>query len=502
MPRTTVVLLFGVGLAFLAAGARPDNAVAAASFAPQVSLPEHATLQEAVRSLQQAGFRVVAADLSAVRPEPVLRNAADAVPLEDALRVVSMTYDRCWLVRGRSLALQRRYSNPEEDPGLEMGELRQATADIYGLIAPYTPDTDGIGDIRAHNAFVASINGGQQQRMLGEGLSFRDLSPAQQAAWLKINHYHAFSDGARELYRAERFMALWGQVTVEDLPLNGRSHFQLACYFPDAARPGGRNSRVFKVALGAGATAQRRRNSPEGMELPAIAAPGSLRQAWSLPVQQIDLGSLIQKLQDTGGPKVEYPTYARQRTFWIGSKGGTRADVLLALADMWGWELAPTEHGYFLGRPHLSPAKDVVELYAKLRHALPPTVRHLIAARSENAWARDARQGELLLEGVSRAVGKDWSRFPPTQLDPDNQRRLANLVVRDELSDWYAVRGRTERPPAWLTSPEQGVFRLRGPLGPDLHPQLDFMMEYQGPDGQKRFNGGWGWAVNTSTLKD
>jgi hypothetical protein len=469
---------------------------AAPGEAPQsVSLARGADLEAVVAALGRGGA-VVVADVSAVRR--ALREPLQEAPLEQALGRISLDFDRFVLRRGKTLVLQRRYSDPDEDAGLELEELRAAALDMDRLIQPFTPRMGIAEYIEAKRQFIAALTPEQEQRMLGGGLPFRDLPARQQAMWLEINTTDGYMDSVQELRRARLCLTQWDRAAFRDLASSDSpKRRDLAVMFPDPQGIRGEDLiALHGPGLGPPANVRGRQPRAEGLELPPAGEkpPARLRARWPLPVQQMDLESLAQKLREEGGPKLEFPAYARARTFWIVSSGGTRAEVLSALADLWGWELSPTRSGFALGRPQFSPAKGIADLQFKLRRAVPPALRHMIVARLvESSTERSMRQMSLLVQAVDRVAGREWKRFPVTQLDEESQRRLANQAALHAIGFWYTSHGEREQPKVWLTNPERGIFKLSGPLGPDQHPTILFLVK-----DDRGMETGWGWAVGTA----
>jgi hypothetical protein len=464
--------------------------------APQtVSLARSADLEAVVTALGRAGC-VVVADVSTIRR--TLREPLQEVPLDQALGRISLDFDRFVLRRGKTLVLQRRYSDPDEDAGLEIAELRAAAVDMDRLIQPFAPQLRaGPETIGAMDAFIAALTPEQEQRMLGGGLPFRELSARQQEMWLELNADQAYGTAVMELRRARLCFTQWERATLEDIASKSFPRRFLIVTFADPAGVEGKDGIAIQTpGLGPPVNVRGRQPRSEGVELPPAGEkpPARLRARWPLPVQQMDLETLAQKLREDGGPKLEIPTYARARTVWIVSNGGTRAEVLAALADLWGWELSPTRSGYALGRPRLAPARDAADLRLKLRRAVPPALRHMIVALlGESANERWARQMSLLVEGAHRVAGREWKRFPVTQLDEVSQRRLANEAALRTFGSWYSSYGVQAQPDVWLTNPERGIFKLSGPLGPGRHPRILFLVK-----DDRGMETGWGWSVGTA----
>ena len=460
---------------------------------PKVSVASGAGLKETVEALARATGGVAVAE--SARQKRKLVGRIQEAPLDEALRKVADDLDRFWVVRGTAVSLQLRYSDPDEGPGVEFEEVKAAAKDLDRLIGAVAPKFPGVSYTVAKEQFVASITPEQQRRMIDGGLPLAELPRAQRDAFLRISLSHAYDDTARELRRAALCLGNWERVRVE-FGQSKVGNRWLSCRFPDREADTGVNGVMVRIP-----GAMRRTSYPrsEGLELPVLAerATRGLRPVWKLPPQEMDLASLAVALRKAGGPRLETPEYAAARKFWVCSVGATRRDVLTAVADMWGWELTLTRKGYRLARPRLRLAKGAVELHQRMRQAVPPAIWHsVVAVQRYHDTARWGRQMDLLLADAERVAGKNWRRLSPAKLSDENQRRLANLVLRGQVGAWYFGGGGRRGPRPYIVAPQQAVLHLSGPLGPDEHPLLKLLV----PIGENTV-AGWGWAVGTNTLR-
>jgi hypothetical protein len=481
-------LLWSGTLLAVAAAAAPTPGPAE----PRVTLPVGLDLESVVPQLQRGPIRVVVADPS---PAPAdLSRRLDNVPLKEALQRISLDFDRRWLRRGACLALQHRFNEPDAGPGVELEEARIAAADMYGLIRPFSPRLGGLEYTLAKARLVAALTPELQQRMIGTGIPLTEMPRDLQRAWLEINSSHAYASSVRELRRAAGCLGKWSQVVARPLGqiINGRPA-QLDMVYPD---PQGDDGRVDGVDPG-NPIANLRGYTPvaEGFELhPADKAPRSLQAPWPVAARRFRLREIAGVLKAEGGPRLTTPAYAGDREVLIASLG-SRFEVLTALADLWGWELRPEGEGFALGRPRFAAARSAVELHARLMQAVPPPIWHNMIAIRRHTRSRWGRQMALVLDDVERVHGKSWKSFRPTDLTPEAQQRLANVVFMRQVSHWWSSAGPRDRPPPWIVTPERGVLRLGGPLGPGLHPMLRF--EVTDDNGQTWM---WGWAVGTAKI--
>src|SRR5205807_1765255 len=136
MSATARIVLAGLAV-MLAAAAAAGQKPPPGGPPPDVSAHRGADLRAAVAALNAAAPGAVAADATAVARS--LERELAREPLRDALQQVSLDFDRFWVRRGRSLVLQRRYSEAAESPGLEVEELRAVARDLWRLVAPACP---------------------------------------------------------------------------------------------------------------------------------------------------------------------------------------------------------------------------------------------------------------------------------------------------------------------------------------------------------------------------
>ena len=466
---------------------------------PRITAARGATLEGVVRALEAGVKGVLVADVSAV--DSRLQDPLKDMPLNDALRRISVDFDRLCLRRGRAVALQRRFGDPDEDPGAELEELRLAAEQMYRLLGPFRPSLKpGRPSIHANMRFVASISGEQQTRMLTkEGMPFTELEGAQQAAWMEITSYQAYGDASRDFRRAMLCMRALNRGTLRETARIGerRSSVAVTVVDPEAGADDGvdipvplNNIRPY-VARAAGVDLAEKTST----------LPSTLRAAWAIPAEKLTLEGLARRLQSETGIRLEIPDYAAKRSFWIYSRGGARGEVLLALADLWGWDLTPAKEGFRLGYPRLGKARDPYELHLLIQRSLPPAVRHQMEAVQAQCTERWAKQLGLVLADADRAGDRSWKTLPVATLEETSKVRLANLIAWRLAHKGWRGYWKEQEPPGWLTKVEQGSLRLNGPLGGGKHPLLHIRVPAgQDERGITRYSS-WGWWVGTSSLE-
>lgn len=467
---------------------------------PAVSLRRGADLEATLRACEPALPAVVVAESSPGAAR--IREPLKDVPVETALKRISLDLDRCCLLRPRSLALQLRYGQPDAGRGPEWGELRQTVEDLEGLVQPFYPRLRDLGPVtRAHNAFGRSLTTAQAEKMQSGGLPLAALAPEQQRLFLEINTSHAYEDLRVKMHYVSVIMRNWKEGRIEHLTTRGMREEGMYLFVPNPEPTKLYGASRIPVRF---ADPQPWQGPPEVFSLPdpKLKSPASLRPEWTLPLQELDLETFARELRASGGPELEIEPFARQRRFWIASRAGTRGEILLALGDLWGWNLFPTSKGYRLGRARRPQAGNPRELIRQIRATVPPSLRYLLrSVRERYQNARLQRQGAAIDREAEQLAGPGWMRLPVTRLSEVGQEALAQVAVIMNLNDWMHSYAWEEEPLPWFTHPEKGILKLSGPLGPGRHPILMFDTFYEeGP--RKGQTASWGWAVGTSNIPD
>ena len=169
---------------------------------PTVTLPAGATIEQAVAEVARATGGVVVADVAV--KERTLRKPLTNASLSDALAAISVDFDRYWVWRGPNIALQLRYTDPDEPYALDHEEAQTTADELAGILSDVTPIVDQLAWLRRKYAFLDSITAAQQERMINGGLPVLALSRQQQRAVFTLNGTHAFRTAAREALNLER----------------------------------------------------------------------------------------------------------------------------------------------------------------------------------------------------------------------------------------------------------------------------------------------------------
>lgn len=457
---------------------------------PTVTLPAGSSLEEVLQLLDGQVGGVQVADVSTARR--TLASTLKDARYSQALERISQDFDRFWIRRGNTLVLQSRLRDAEDDPFLELGELKLAARDWATLVRPFAPRLGGINLISLKANFLQSLTPEQQQVAIQEGLPIAAMNPVQRQAILRINASHNWDNDDRELERARLCFEGWERLALKNLqPGEPVRQFSVSL-----ASVGGDGIGISSVR------SENRRPAPpraEGLVAEPLSGkpPSGLEPVWRIPNQNLTLGELARDLVRQGGPALELPKYAESRRLWISSASGRRWDVLRAVCDLWGWELSGTQGKYRLGRPHFSPAKDVVDLYAKMRRAVPPVLWHEARASArDSATERLGRDVEVVLNEISQHEGLGWTTYRVTALSPRAQLCLANVIAWHQYRTWWSTHEREQEPRPYVLRPENCLFKLSGELGPDKHPGATITGLTS--EGKHLW---WAWVVNSSRFE-
>jgi len=234
----------------------------------------------------------------------------------------------------------------------------------------------------------------------------------------------------------------------------------------------------------------------------------SCREPFRPAEQPAALGEIVEGIAKDNQVAIRVPAYARERRYYLFAAGSSGNAVLKALAEINGWEIYQTgKRSYALDRPRFLHTGNYRELLRNLRALVPPVVRTLLETPSDDEDSRRAGQYRswAILQDYLERRQKWHTGFQMVDLDAEQQRRLANLILVGR-----GLRGPIQfllnrEPSPLLVSPERGFFRLKGEVGPGQRPALDFYIIWKTPpknpgEGPRTWVANWGWIVNPSIL--
>jgi hypothetical protein len=472
---------------------------------PVISLPEGATLQETLAAVQRETGGSVLGEIYALERE--LETPVNA-PLTEALEAISTQMALHVVRRPGSLVFLRRYYDGRELPGLELEEIRGITETAARLVASLAPPAEGPEPIFWKRDFYRSLNAEQRTALQDGGLPFQALAEQQQQRWLRINNYYGYESLERELQHAaqmyrgwDRSRLAWLSRAVQGGGMSTRFYFEFPraglnpspglVSLPPVAQLLEKELRLSRPALGASSE-----------ERPALEErwPVNLRRAAPLVSGEIELAGLLKAATDAGAPEVQAAEHTHGRRLLAYTSGARLEDVLTGLIDLYGWELRPARGTrYTLGRPRPAPAQNAFDLHLKLRALLPPSLHLMWQDESSNLGGRALRfrhHYPAIMAEIDREQGEPWTALKVTELKPETQQRLANLLFDEQCyGTLFSIINRPE-PHHWLAFPERGYLRLEGEdTGAGSNPLLRFVVER--PDGKAD---SWGWFIGTNSL--
>lgn len=484
------------GAALMGRGASDD---------PPVSCPKGASLETVLASLARATNGIVLAD-----PPDVPRTLEAELrerPLGEALMEVSRSFHLHWRRRGNGLVFLRRLWDPRETLRLEVPELAAISADLERLIRPLVPY---VGPA-AHDylRFTRSLTPQQQEAMLSrEGMPFSGLGAEQRDLWMMLSYHGTYLGPLLDLERASRALAGWQRCRLvyrlTDTPVGGRAP-TLFFEYPGRGRDGGPSLVELPSDFRDELKAPLVQASGERLPADQAALPASFRSPVDLPAGVTTAAALSTLAADAARVQIVLPEHARERRLLVTAGRAAAREALTALADLYGWALADGGGGqYYLRRPRFTAGKDLRAIHQQMLALLPPTVRLLLPQGKEGpdparAAANLRYRTELssILGEITLRKGGPWESAPVAGLAPALQRRLANLMFETFL--WGTLMGgaltRLE-PYPWLTTPEQGVFYLSGPILPGKKPAIE--LKVRQPNGVVE---GTGYIIGTSSLE-
>ena len=478
---------------------------AAPATARLVALGPGASLEEALEAVQRATGGVVLAEQPGI--ERKLKPDAGPQPLAEALQEVSGSFDLYWVRRGRTVAFQRRYSDPRELPDLELEALTQIVSDTKRLLESFYPFPDRYSNVEDQRDFYRSLTTEQLNAMQGGGVPLAALRPEQRKLWEKINTIGAYIDVLGAYRKLEHCFATWRRGTLKhyvDHPLFDGKRILDYYYTP----PGETESIPYMLlqdghpVRSAGPTA----GAGENRDARAAGLPSSFNRPVGLESGTSTLAGVVAALNTATGNEIQIPSYARSRALLAYTPDVPARDLVRGLEDLYGWKLQwASGRRYLLGPPRPAAAANPVELHHSLRAVLPPSIRHTWGAvgaslkailKDENGDSRDGRYTvarQQVLDSITRVKGNGWKEATVAELDAPTQRTLANLLFTRGArpSAFYLIAG--EEPPKWLASPDRALLSLQGEIGPGKHPTLWFKVP-----GETHLPG-WGFIVGSNS---
>jgi hypothetical protein len=492
------IAFFAVLIAFGAA-----LGVEARSAGGMVSVPEDASLQEALAALHQARGGLVISEIPEVPRR--LPEALNAAPQGEALDAVTDAYHLHAIERGEAVVFIRRYEDPRETPLLEPEEYATISATLSRLLNAAAPPGPFTEDFYERRRFVRSLTSEQLGRLEGDGLPFQSLRADQQDLFRRVCLRQGYGTRAGTAERVARTFANWkrSEFAWEDRTRNNRGVHEpvrmLSLRHP--APPSSAVDPWARVLLrsegdplpdpvripeeGFGPSGERRE------------ARGPLPRGFDRPVRRLagdtTVGDLVRAVEAATGARVLVATHLRIRPLLAFGEGRPARELVAGLEDLYGWSLRSQGGGrWTLGPPRTAPVRNAVELHEQVRAALPPALHDAWALQTRYSGVHRARQVRGLDPLFPALQAAGGVRVKTTDLSPEDQSRLAYFVFTKELRPSLEVFTHRPLPYSWLAAPEEGWFRVMHP--PAMQEGLPMITFHaRRPDGAVDM---WGWTMH------
>lgn len=461
-----------------------------------VTLEKGVEITSVLRSIEKIPGWIVVSDIPAEKSR--LQEKLDNVPIDDALPVVSQSFDLFCIKREKSLVMQRRYSNVLEYAPLEIEEITASSPDIARLVHQFTPKPLDATYTKDKADFLQSLTSDQLEAARGNGLAFTALNKEQQRAWRSINNMFAFASSDIDTALPKDMFDHWQDAVLVAEPFTeGKTLWSVK--FKDISRPRGYE----QVSLPINGEANPASISPQpgAFRLAADTRPSpasAFNRKLTFPAGVRSLPDLVRQLEKVTDARIKIPGYARGRKLLVAGSQVKAWDVIVALEELYNWQLAPEKRGsYTLQRAANGSCPNVWELFARLYRVLPPTLVHL-TTRADDAFQSkwiNRRTAELKAL-VDKEVKTAWTEVRIKDLSPDLQQRVAlNFAFHQFTSNPQELLGQPT-PPYFIATPERGFFKLGGSTKPGGGTLVTFSVPR--PDGQVER---WGWAVGSGSRK-
>ncbi len=470
------------------APALPAAPVAAAEL--EVRLAPKLPFADAVRVLARGAGRTVVAEVPSL--PAVVEGSPLPMPYPEALAQVSVAFDLYSRDRRRLLVLNRRFSDPAARVDLQVETLRLVSRDLLALyqgMAPYRLGEGRYGPEKER--FTASLTPAQLVVMrTPDGLPFQALSTAQQANWLRVNAASVYCSILLEVERAARLFGGWEKCRVTPAGA-AEPNVWMVDYSAASGKSEGAQLRFGLPRPPARARAVSPRAAGEKLAETVLRLPGPLNRLAPALDGEIVLAFLAESLSRASRTEIRLPRWAEsQRVLVVTAPGATVGEVLQGLADLHGWDLnEAAPNAWTLDRPTIRHTRNPRDVHQQARAAIGPVLQLYLSAE-EAQMGLGLLRSRALFQRLQPDLLQRRAGFLVTDLAPEQQRLLAEVVVRTLVARAVGELASRPEPPWWLAEPEKGRFRLEGE-GDSLSLQFEVLR----PDGKTST---WGWAIGTA----
>lgn len=501
--RFTISLLALSAACFLTAETLADGADAA------ISVPAGASLGEAIAIVGRQTGKLVLSEATAVDHRPA--DPIKELPLSRLVPKLTEIYHLHAMVEPERLLLVRRFLDPRERPDAPIPELAGITRDLYKLVSPLSPRHINLASSRKRRDFYRSLSVEQIAAAQRGELSYGTLSSAQRRLWGVLTADFAFNTLELELRRSAALFHHWKQSSLFETVIQDQTAPRASVWFRHPYVGEGEATRSFEIWRQYSVDDSMKHDNRIGpvaggsWEVVGRSSRSSslCPRGFEPKVQPVALADLVRGIGKANEVSIQVPDYARNRRYYIYCKGHSGSEILQALASLSGWEVRSSGKGKLkLDRVRVKAVSNALDYFEQVRRIVPPALRVMANTDGDTGEALKARQGRefaLLVEQLAGTRLADAGTWPVKNLEPEWQRRLANILF--ERTVLFNMRSALveARPPGWLVAPERGVFLLKGPVGKGKRPMLQFLVPRE-RSGDRVTYDMWGWIINSSSL--
>lgn len=360
--------------------ARAQTAASSEAPGPAVSLTrtQAANFQDALMALAEQGRMAIVAEgvpLHSTLPKDKAPDIAGGVPLGQAISRVADAYDYAVERQDHVLILKKRYTDPEDLPGVTLDECRQSLDAVVRVLDAFNPHLKLPGpiDVVLVQDFTNTLTPEQEQAMQAKTLHYSDLAPGQQALIVRTILYENVQSPSQDVQNLQNVFAGMPGASVGPIPYDehgvyGRNGLRLDYLTPI----------LFGPQIG--------QLQPTWYDLTSADVPGNMDAPTLSPrtktgpaapqgttVEAVVAGLNARPVPKPAGPlsEVEAPLKAKPVTV-AGLGHATPLEVLRALAAVYGLRIGATDKGGpLLERVSARAPTEVQGLPDALRRALP-----------------------------------------------------------------------------------------------------------------------------------
>lgn len=498
--------------------------------------------QDALKALtlqSRSAFVVEGEPLKAALPDVKLADlSGEAAPLSVVVEKLAAAYDYDAERRGNLFLLRKRYTDPNDLPGVTLEESALAVRDVLTILSRHNPRVPekALGKpTPLLKVFMASLTP-EQLRLMNEsqgGLPVASLSPRLQAEVRRFALHFYVQNPVEDIERAlarlnkaanNRPLFYWSDTFgppvfgFELLPRSPRG-----AHFLPLSNPA-------EVWINGGTIIRRKPRHGAGWQLPdpTVPTPDDLKSAQA-PPSAATLAEIIAHLNLRAEGRLVLAVDAALAPKPITIMGGEAAApvaLFQAMADVYGLRVRTEKDGALtLTRRLYRPANNVTALRETVRHVFPEPFLRALKGEAADAWEDkrralvEGKAGKPVTREQSETRRKQWEayskqlrgtetspgglrvaaarrlrafielrkttpdeRIALSETDPRERMAFANVLMADCLGAVGKVASR--RPPGYITQFDQ-LYLTGGLAGvSDGKQRFGLLLSLLSPDGK------------------